>query len=127
MRVPDQIKKCVVFIGYQMADLSYRYAGSAFFFGDDTKNPIYAYLITARHVIDEIARRGLLEVWIRLNAKAGDSKWFKNDRSAWIRHPDLDIAMYFGFPSDDADHMILHRHLALTPPIAEKLNIGVGD
>jgi hypothetical protein len=127
MRVPDQITKCVVFVGCQKCDGTYVFAGSALFFGDDTANPRYACFITARHVIDGIAKLLVEKVWLRVNAKSGGCEWVSTDLSKWIRHPSLDVAVFFGYLNTEADHMILHRQWALTPPIAQNLNIGVGD
>jgi hypothetical protein len=129
MRVPDQIRKCVAFIGYKMADGSPRFMGSALLFGDDTTDPKYACMITARHVIDGIRDRGLTEVWLRLNAKSGRCEWIPTDLSHWICPEDasLDISIYIGYLNDQADHMILARQLALIPAIAQTVNAGVGD
>jgi hypothetical protein len=129
MRVPDQVRKCVVFIGYKMADGSFRFAGSGLFFGDDSVEPKYAYIITARHVIDWIREHLLIEVWLRVNTKSGGCEWICTDLSRWIcsEDPSLDVAICYGSPTETLDHMILHRHLALTPDIAQTLNVGVGS
>jgi hypothetical protein len=129
MRVPDSIRKCVAFIGYKLADGTPWFAGSGLFFGDDTTEPKYAFIITAKHVIKELQKRGLTEVWLRVNTRSGGCDWTSTDLSKWSFPEDasLDVAIYHGFPNDQTDHQILSRQLALTPTIAQKLNVGVGD
>lgn len=39
----------------------------------------------------------------------------------------MDVAICYGSPTENVDHMILHRRLALTPSVAQTLNVGVGD
>jgi hypothetical protein len=86
-------------------------------------------MITAKHVIDEFDRLCSDYVWLRVNTKAGGCEWLRTDRTNWIlpEDPSLDFAIHFGFPNDQSDHMILDRQLALTPAIAQTLNVGVGD
>ena len=52
MIVPDRVRKCVVFIGYQMADGQQSLAGSGFFIGKDTgtDQATDVFLVTARLV-----------------------------------------------------------------------------
>lgn len=59
MIVPEEARKCVVFVGYQMANGEYKMAGSAFFLGFPIPNStkVKSFLITAKHVLTKI--RGL--------------------------------------------------------------------
>ena len=110
-----------------MDDGSRRFAGSVLFFEDDPGK--YGCMITARHVIDGIRNHGLTDIWLRLNNKSGGCEWIRTDESKWKSPQDasLDIAVHFGYLNDEADHMFLHRQLALTPDIAQTKNVGVGD
>ena len=56
MIVPEKIRKCVVFIGYQLADGKMRMAGSAFYLGRDVADGVVneVFLVTAKHVIEGI-------------------------------------------------------------------------
>lgn len=54
------------------------------------------------------------------SAPIGPRGYARND-------PSLDIAIHPGYPNDQADHMILDRELAITPTIAQQLNVGIGD
>src|ERR1700736_1209373 len=98
MRVPDQIRKCVAFIGYKMADDSFELAGSALFFGDDSVEPKYAYVITAKHIIKGIREKyGLTDIWLRVNTKSRGCDWICTQVSRWIFSEDasLDVAICY--------------------------------
>ena len=86
-------------------------------------------MITARHVIDGFKAKLADSVWLRVNAKAGGCEWVHTDLNNWIcsEDPSLDVAVHFGCLNDQADHMILDRLIALTPDVAKKLDVGVGD
>ena len=75
MIVPDEIRKCVVFIGYSKADGSRVMAGTGFMvarplhedapIGGGSTHLSFAYLLTAKHVIDSVRDKGLSEVFVR--------------------------------------------------------------
>jgi hypothetical protein len=133
MRVTDPIKKCVAFIGQRKADDGdFVLRGSVLFFGDETATPKkYAYIITARHVIDGIRKCGSTEAWIRVNTKSGGFDWVRTNLSDWKSPEDrsVDVAMHFGWLSEGADQMFLQQQLVLTPTIERdlNLNVGIGD
>ena len=81
MRVPDEIKKCVVFLGYQLANGEFKFAGTALFLGSEVNGHQSSYLVTARHVIDNIYKLGLDTIWARLNKKGGGAEWRRTN--AW--------------------------------------------
>ena len=85
-------------------------------------------IITARHVIDKLVKRGVEEIWLRLNNKSGTFQWLPTKKSDWKSPKDksLDIAILFGFLKE-ADHFYLDREWALTPEKAQELSVGVGD
>jgi hypothetical protein len=116
MRVPDQIRKCVAFIGWKPINDPFELMGTVFFLGGARAG---RWMITARHVIDEFKKRLIDDVWLRLNTKAGKCEWVRTDGTAWLcpHDPSLDIAVHPGYPNDQADHMILDRELAVTPTI----------
>ena len=63
MRVPDQVRKCVVFVGLKMADETFRACGTALFLEViHASENARTCLVTARHVIDGIRKTGLREV-----------------------------------------------------------------
>jgi hypothetical protein len=132
MVIPDEFRKCVAFLGYQVADKSFRMAGTAFWIVRDLGEGKFAtYMITARHVIDGIRSLGLTEVAIRMNKKSGDAEWLKTKIDDWFSHPtdkSIDVAIHSGGnPSQDHDHRILPLTICAT---AEKLlqnEVGLGD
>lgn len=111
MKVRDDIRKCVVFIGYRVADGSMRLAGSAFFLGKggDTDKASDVFLVTARHVIDGIRKLGLNEVYLRANVKGGESAWAKCGSNEWLFHPtdqSVDVAVLSVGVPENFDHLV---------------------
>lgn len=94
MQVPDDIRKCVGFIGYTK-DGQRRLAGTAFFVSYEIGTveqgqPAFVYLITAKHVIDKIRDKAADRVEVRLNFKDGKAKWIDTNIGEWVFHPDDD-------------------------------------
>ena len=87
MRIPEQVRKCVVFLGYKTASGETRFAGTGFFLGrvvETVQGGIgFRYLVTARHVIDGIKDKGISEVLFRGNKKDGTSQWFGTQLADW--------------------------------------------
>lgn len=126
MRIEDQFIKCVCFVGYQLADKSFRMAGSAFLLSKSAED---AYLITARHVIDGIRNLGLDKVWLRVNIKDGSSQWIDSEANDWFTHPEdqsIDAAiLHFKF-SPTFDHLMLAGWGISDEKLKEK-GVGIGD
>ncbi|MGA8734945.1 MAG: hypothetical protein WB558_13580 [Terriglobales bacterium] len=103
MFIPEDILSCVVFVGYRKADKSYRMAGTAFWIvrpmADDIREN-FAYLVTAKHVIEHIRDKlGLADVYLRVNLKDGTLKWTKTKLSDWVLSGHTDVAaMQIGIP-----------------------------
>jgi hypothetical protein len=60
MRIDEQIRKCVAFVGFRMAEGSFRFAGTAFYLGHDVPGEAKVTsvnLVTARHVIQSIRKK----------------------------------------------------------------------
>ena len=132
MIIHDEIRKCVVFIGYRLADGTMRMAGSAFFLGKDGEEgkASNVFLVTARHVIDGIRRLGLTDVFIRANTTAGESAWVKCQSNDWLFHPDdtsTDIALLrTGIPAQ-LDHIVFPHSLCATAEVLKNNAVGLGD
>jgi hypothetical protein len=131
VNVPDDIRKCVVFVGYQLANGDYEFAGSAFYIGEGLgKHAVSVALVTARHVIDGIRGLGLDKVFIRYNAKSGGSKWQSTRLEDWKYHPSdasIDVAfLRMGIP-DAYDHLVLPKSVVATPELLLKNEVGLGD
>lgn len=128
MPVAAELKKCVVFLGFKMADGGMRFAGSAFFLGD--RNSKLTYLVTAKHVIDGIRSIGLEEVYVRVNGKNGESVWSSTRAESWIFHPDdrsVDVAMMPVGPTGDHDHLVVDTSMCLNQEVERANEVDVGD
>jgi hypothetical protein len=128
MRVPDDVRKCVVFLGKEVG-VEKVYGGTAFFVGISSKTtPLhFMYLVTAKHCADALEG---IDFWVRVNSKSGDVLELKaNSNARWFRHPvdpdHVDVAVLpFLYQSDiDATHINLYSFYtkALAP------TIGTGD
>ncbi|MDO8349684.1 MAG: hypothetical protein Q7S94_00845 [Gallionella sp.] len=132
MIVPDNIRKCVVFLGYRMADASMRFAGTAFFLGRDVEGEVAkdVFLVTAKHVIDGIRKLGLTEVYVRANTNTGHSDWVNCQSTDWHFHPtDLSVdvaALRTGVPPG-WDHLVIPLSMCVTPTVLQTNEVGLGD
>lgn len=132
MIVPENIRKCVVFIGYQRADGRMQMAGSAFYLGADSTEGVIkdVFLVTAKHVIVGIRNLGLDEIFVRVNTIDGQSVWAKCQSTDWLFHPNdasIDVAMIrTGVPSE-WDHLIIPLSMCATPQIITSHAVGLGD
>jgi len=133
MIIPDNVRKCVAFLGLQMADGSFRLAGSVFWLGQDRADgqkagPVYA--VTARHVIDGIRGTGVESVWFRINQAGGNAVWLKSELKDWFVHPSdptLDVAILKAGLSSGWDHLVLPYSLCMTDERMAKDKVGLGD
>src|ERR1043165_651403 len=100
MLIPDEVRKCVVFVGYRDADGVPRFAGTAFFVvRSSTVAPGIGFvsIVTAKHVIDKIRDKNAT-VLIRVNFRTGGARWIDTVTDGWLAHPDepeaVDVAVY---------------------------------
>jgi hypothetical protein len=143
MIVPDEIRKCVVFIGYGRADGSRVLAGTGFLvarplhegaiLGGGATHPSFGYLLTAKHVIDSIRDLGLSEVLVRLNYRDGKARWTSVPISLWLNHPtepdavDVSIILASGFPVRRLDQRVFPIAAFATKDRVELEEIGLGE
>jgi|ERR1017187_1280103 hypothetical protein len=132
MIVPDEIRKCVAFIGFQMADNSFRMAGSAFFIGrgEEGGNAKQVYLTTACHVIDGIKGKGIVKVHIRMNHTAGNAVWIETNIADWFSHPtdkSIDIAILPCRIPPEFDHRVIPFSMCATEEKIKTNEVGLGD
>lgn len=133
MIVPDDIRKCVAFLGYQMADGTFHFAGSVFFLGRDKKDspkaePVYA--VTAKHVLDAIQAKGLDTVFFRVNLKSGEAKWSPVPLSGWFSHPtdpSIDVVILKTGISEELDHLVLPYSFCISDEKMSEHRVGLGD
>jgi hypothetical protein len=132
MIVPEQVRKCVVFIGYQLADGQPRLVGSAFFIGRDTDTDQAkdVFLVTARHVIEGIQKRGVQHVFIRANTIAGMSVWAKCESNEWLYHKTdqtADVALLRTGVPQGWDHLVIPVSMCATAAAMTASEVALGD
>ncbi|MDO8953521.1 MAG: hypothetical protein Q7V63_01575 [Gammaproteobacteria bacterium] len=71
MRINENIKKCVAYLQFKMADGSYKYAGTCFFIAFEKQQNNIGCVITAKHVLEGVRKHGLDEIFIKLNLVNG--------------------------------------------------------
>lgn len=132
MLIPEEIRKCVVFLGNRSQDGMWIYRGTAFFL----TRPLnilppgaISYLVTSKHVIDNIRDSGSASVGVRVNFKNG-ARWLETPVQNWLFHPtddEVDIAMLPMAVMADSDQMTLLIDIVATGEIVKTLRIGPGD
>src|SRR5208337_833671 len=133
MFVPDDIRKCVAFVGLRRADGTFRLAGSAFYLGRDKQGETKTdptYLVTAKHVIDQIRRTGVEDVWLRLNLKDGEAMWFSTPLRNWFVHPtdnSIDVAILKTGIQDLLDHLVYPYSGCITEELMREHEVALGD
>jgi hypothetical protein len=131
MRINDLTRKCVVFLGGQRPDGEFFPYGTGFLVVSPIEGHIgFTFLVTARHVAEEI-RRSRLKPSIRLNNKRGKAI-IGALADEWYGHPqipDLDLVVTpTRISSDEFDvcQVELTRETA-TPDYVAEHDIGCGD
>jgi hypothetical protein len=138
MRIPDNLKKCVVFIGIKEPQESMeqmRYIGTAFIVSVPSSivpKSSFIFLVTAKHVARKIEKK---ECYLRVNLKSGKSEIFGLGNISWFFHPDevrpTDVAVYpFALEKDvlkQIDFEAIPIVSFLTDETRIKQGIGEGD
>lgn len=135
MQIPEEIKKCVVFVCYKSTN-EMKLAGTGFFVGVplEVEGTVlnHIYLITARHIIDAIEKRSSDKtVYLRMNLNDGGATFVGTKIDEWRFHPkesNADVAaLSWAPPLKTFDLRYIGTELAVTEDIINKENIGVGD
>lgn len=132
MIVPDEIRKCVAYVGYKDTEGKYYYAGSVFIIGRPIDGGLVdpVYWVTARHVIDGIRSLGLLEVCVRVNKKDGSSEWITTSLSDWYwseKNRSIDVAIFCQGVHAELDHLVIPYSLFATDVVFKENEISLGD
>src|SRR5262245_33584912 len=100
MQIPDEIRKCVVFLGHRDRDGVERIRGTGFLLNYDDTRPDAgvgeSYLVTAKHNLIKAQNTGATRVLIRANTKAGAVTVIETALTDWIcdpADPCLDVAV----------------------------------
>jgi hypothetical protein len=100
--IPKELLKSVVFLGYKDSTGEPHFIGSAFWVSRAVKDEAQsvhwlAYLVTARHVIEEGKEKSPDgHIWLRVNTKENGQQWVAESRAeSWATHrdPTIDIAI----------------------------------
>jgi hypothetical protein len=133
MVIPDEIRKCVCFVGLEKAGGEKVLFGTAYFMGRPLENLIdrwFCYVVTAKHVIEAIRDKGVDSVWLRLNLRGSGAAWVKTDLSAWNYHPSdpsVDVAAASFSITDQVDHKYIPIGMCATRAVIGQEKIDVGD
>jgi hypothetical protein len=111
MFIPDEIRKCVVYIGYNKSNAGLSLQGTAFFVGRSIPGleGSFLYLITAAHVIKGISSTDNFDgkILLRVNSIDGDAKTIETNVSDWKFHPEeieVDVAV-LSLPANDLENI----------------------
>ena len=137
MRVPDEIRQCVIYLGSPtvMADGrdAMRPRGTGFFVSIPLRiegsNTAYIYLVTAKHVADSLGDKPFK---IRINTNDGRSMMVNSgDSLTWWTHPTestVDVAVFPWAPSRELyEYKSIPQSMLLTDAIIQSKSIGTGD
>jgi hypothetical protein len=132
MMIPDRVRKCVAFIGYEDPEKRKQLIGTAFFLSRPIGDTGYGftYIVTAKHIIDKIRDLGCATVWLRLNDRKGKAGWSEIPLDEWKFHPydlEVDVAFAKGELHPDLDHLSYPLNSAATEEVIKEHAIGVGE
>lgn len=133
MLVPPEVRECVAFLCCRTQNRVFP-AGTGFFMSMPAQDEsiTFVYIITARHVIEGIARKSLdNKVLLRLNRRAGDTNLIETDVPDWRFHPidsSADVAA-LAYAPDTAvyKYRALPKSMLVTRELIEEHSIGPGD
>jgi hypothetical protein len=134
MRIPDTIRKSVVYLGIEVSDGNGKkyWAGTGFFVvlrSEIIPNGTFGYLVTANHVAAHLKERGFS---IRANSMDGKSIeiQIRNGAVEWFIHPtdiSVDVAVCKFVPPNNLDYQAIPTTMILTESERQSKGIGLGD
>jgi hypothetical protein len=134
MRVPDEVRQCVVYLGLPIAGEDGSETmwpkGTAFFVGmpsQKLESVAYVYLVTAKHVATRLQQQQFL---IRVNDTRGTATFVRSGDARWWFHPSdesVDVAVLPWAPPEYVEHKRVPIAMFLTEEIVQSKSIGTGD
>jgi hypothetical protein len=134
MRVPDEIRQCVVFIGLPISQpdgrLALSFKGTAFFVSIPSvviPNTNYMCLVTAKHVANALEGKQFL---VRVNTKNGKSELISGEGVKWWYHPidpSVDVAIIPWAPPEQVEYKYIPISMFLSDEVIQSRSIGTGD
>lgn len=134
MRVPHTLLNCVCFLGINLWEGPHAgkfvSLGTGFFVGVKHNGYDFLYIITAKHVLDEVERMNIKHLQARLNKRNGEFDFIQlppNDH--WLTVDEADLAI-LGIPvinSTVFNYGALPLEMLATDQKLAEHSIGVGD
>lgn len=135
-RIPEEVKKCVFFLAYNSKKGETKLAGTGFLVSVPLKGTLQSsiYLVTAKHVIDEITKDTTDgNVFIRMNTNDGKCGFGKSKLKQWEFHPEgsssVDVAVLnWAPPRDKFDFLCIpDNDMLLSEKRIKEYAVGAGD
>jgi hypothetical protein len=137
MRVPDEIRKCVFFL-QRKTPTGLQFAGTGLFIGTPIPGipgQYLSHMVTARHIIDQIAKTPEPYVYIRVNFPHSGAESIPTHVKDWYVHPSddsIDLAVArspqgISKGKREADHLAYQIDRLATASVIESEAIGIGD
>jgi hypothetical protein len=136
MQIPDEVRKCVVFLGLHNG-IGPDVCGTAFFVTRPAgfyHDHGFLYLVTARHVIDGAAHRGTDgRVYVRSNLVGAGAEWSATERRDWVTQPEddpeySDVAILScSLDGNVVDYRAVPPSMFATQEVIDNEKIGLGD
>ncbi len=135
MLIEDQVRKCVLFVGFRKPDGDIDFRGTAFLCCRQLdKRNLFLYVVTAAHVIQKIQTVENFDgsVVLRINKRDGSAESIVSATSDWLFHPEdsgVDVAVLrIQIPDPgEYDFRALPLEMFLSPSVVEQEQIGIGD
>src|SRR6266851_1839275 len=131
MLVPDEVRKCVVFLAYDSPADGEVLAGTAFFLMLQEEGLLFGYLVTAAHVIEGMKSKGFGDkILVKVNTNDGGMTKVKTQFSDWRFHPNnavIDVAVIPIATVEGLDVLLYPAGTAVTEEVKTRESIGLGD
>ncbi len=134
MRVPGEVRQCVVFIGLPVTmpggQQGLSFQGTAFFVSvpsESTQGWNYVYLVTAKHVAMKLEGQTFM---VRINTKDGKSALVKGEGTKWWYHAtdeSVDVALIPFLPPEEFEYKHIPTTMFLLDETIRDKSIGTGD
>jgi hypothetical protein len=133
MRVPDEVRKCVVYFARKVQgpdnSIVTAYVGTGFFvtYPAEVQGMSFSYLVTAKHVVKALEGHPYV---VRANSKTGGVIEISGSNAAWIsddQDPLLDVAVIPWLSPPEVDFMGIPMGIFATEEVVRMHDIGVGS
>lgn len=132
MNIPDEIRKCVVFLGYERQG-QFVAAATGFVIAQEEHGMRLGFLVTAQHVVGGLLAKGH-DIWIRTNLKSGLCEQQPVPAQIWHYHPNSpqgsDVAAAMVNDWGDSDVHAIHingpQGAVASKEVMNSLQIGLG-